>query len=85
MFYLLMPSLVARTAMTEHLKRAGILAVFHYGPLHLSRMGIARGGKAGDCPVAEDVADRLLRLPFYNDFTEGDQKAVIAAIRSCAL
>ena len=83
MFYLLMPSLAARQAMMEHLRGAGILAVFHYAPLHLSAMGIARGGKAGDCPVAEDVADRLLRLPFYNDFSEDDQKAVIAAIRSC--
>ena len=41
--------------------------------------------KAGACPVAEDVAERLLRLPFYNDFSEDDQKAVIAAIRSCAI
>jgi dTDP-4-amino-4,6-dideoxygalactose transaminase len=83
MFYLLMPSFRARAAMMEHLRSAGILAVFHYSPLHLSRMGLANGGKAGDCPVAEDVADRLLRLPFYNDFTEGDQKTVVAAIRSC--
>jgi dTDP-4-amino-4,6-dideoxygalactose transaminase len=85
MFYMLLPSLSARTAMIEHLKRAGILAVFHYAPLHLSRMGLALGGRAGQCPVAEDVADRLLRLPFYNDFTESDQKTVVAAIRSCPL
>ena len=83
MFYLLMPSLAARTRLTEHLKSAGILAVFHYAPLHLSTMGLARGGRAGDCPVAEGVADRLLRLPFYNDFTEDDQQAVVDAIRSC--
>jgi dTDP-4-amino-4,6-dideoxygalactose transaminase len=83
MFYLLLPSLAARKAMIEHLRGAGILAVFHYTPLHLSAMGMARGGKAGDCPVAEDVAERLLRLPFYNDFTEDDQKAVVVAITSC--
>ncbi len=83
MFYLIMPTLAARTAMIEHLRELGILAVFHYQPLHLSAMGVARGGKEGDCPVAEDLADRLLRLPFYNDFNEHEQKAVIAAIRSC--
>jgi len=83
MFYLLMPSAAARTAMIEHLRASGILAVFHYLPLHTSEMGLARGGQAGDCPVAEDVAGRLLRLPFYNDFTESDQKAVLAAITSC--
>jgi dTDP-4-amino-4,6-dideoxygalactose transaminase len=64
------------------LKKKGILAVFHYSPLNLTPMGVAAGGKAGDCPVAEDVADRLLRLPFFNDFTESDQKTVIEAIRS---
>ena len=85
MFYILMPSLAARTAMIEHLRSAGILAVFHYAPLHLSRMGLALSGKTEECPVAEDVADRLLRLPFYNDFTDSDQKAVVAAIKSCAL
>ena len=85
MFYLLLPSLSARTAMIEHLRNAGILAVFHYAPLHLSAMGVARGGRPGDCPVAESVSERLLRLPFFNDFREDDQKSVIAAIRSCPL
>lgn len=83
MFYVLMPSLAARAAMMEHLKRAGMLAVFHYAPLHLSAMGHARGGRAGQCPVAEDIADRLLRLPYYNDLSEDEQRAVIASMRSC--
>jgi dTDP-4-amino-4,6-dideoxygalactose transaminase len=82
MFYLLMPSLAVRTAVIEHLRHRGILAVFHYTPLHLSTMGIARGGRPGDCPVAEEVSDRLLRLPFYNDLIKSDQEEVIAAIRS---
>jgi len=38
------------------------------------------GGRAGDCPVTESVADRLLRLPFYNDLSESDQQAVIESI-----
>lgn len=83
MFYLLLPSLAARTAMIEQLKRAGMLAVFHYAPLHLSAMGLARGGKVGQCPVAEGVADRLLRLPFYNDLGLDEQNAVIRTIQSC--
>jgi dTDP-4-amino-4,6-dideoxygalactose transaminase len=83
MFHVIFPSLSARTAMIEHLKSAGMLAVFHYAPLHLSAMGRARGGREGQCPVAEDVSDRLLRLPFYNDLREDEQKAVITTIRSC--
>jgi dTDP-4-amino-4,6-dideoxygalactose transaminase len=43
-------------------------------------MGRRFGGKTGDCPVTESVSDRLLRLPFYNDFSETDQGRVIDAI-----
>jgi dTDP-4-amino-4,6-dideoxygalactose transaminase len=80
MFYLLMPHLQSRTLLISHLKKRGILSVFHYQPLHLSTMGRQFGGKPGDCPVTEDVSDRLLRLPFYNDLTREDQKRVIEAI-----
>ncbi len=45
-------------------------------------MGRKFGGYAGQCPVAESVSGRLLRLPFYNDLTESDQARVVAAIRS---
>jgi len=80
MFYMLLPSLEVRTALIDHLKVHGILSVFHYLPLHLSEMGRQFGGKAGDCPVTEDISDRLLRLPFYNDMTEDEQARVIAAL-----
>ena len=80
MFYLLMPSLKQRQALIAHLKAHGILSVFHYLPLHLSEMGRRFGGKEGDCPVTEDVSDRLLRLPFYNDLSIQDQQCVVAAI-----
>ena len=80
MFYLLLPSLEERQALIAHLKEQGILAVFHYLPLHLSQMGQRFGGKPGDCPITEDVSDRLLRLPFYNGLTEDDQARVVEAI-----
>lgn len=81
MFYLLLPSLEARTALIAHLRECGILAVFHYLPLHLSDMGRQFGGYSGQCPVTEDVSDRLLRLPFYNDLGPRDQNRVIETIR----
>ena len=81
MFYLLMPSLEKRQALIQHLKAHNITSVFHYLPLHLSRMGRKFGGREGDCPVTEDVSNRLLRLPFYNDLTEGDLARVVSAIR----
>ena len=81
MFYLLLPSLEFRQGLIEHLKARGILAVFHYLPLHISDMGRKYGGRGGDCPVTEDISDRLLRLPFYNDLSEADQSYVIEAIQ----
>jgi dTDP-4-amino-4,6-dideoxygalactose transaminase len=80
MYYLLMPSLAARTAFIDHLRSRGILAVFHYLPLHLSEMGRKFGGRAGQCPVTEDLSDRLVRLPFYNALSERDQSRVIDAV-----
>lgn len=81
MFYILLPSLEYRQALIAHLRSCGILAVFHYLPLHLSDMGKRFGGREGDCPVTEDLSDRLLRLPFYNDLEEADQARVIEAMR----
>lgn len=80
MYYLLLPTLAARQALIQHLQRHHILAVFHYLPLHLSEYGLRYGGKPGDCPVTEDVSDRLLRLPFYNSMTAQDQSRVIEAL-----
>jgi len=77
MFYLLMPNLERRQSLIEHLKRNGILTVFHYLPLHVSRMGQKYGGELGDCPVSESVSDRLVRLPFYNELTELQQVEIL--------
>jgi dTDP-4-amino-4,6-dideoxygalactose transaminase len=81
MFYLLMPSLESRQALIANLKERGIIAVFHYVPLHLSEMGRRFGGVEGACPVTEDVSDRLVRLPFYNQLSAEDQGRVIGAVR----
>ncbi len=83
MFYMLLPSLEDRQALIAHLKVCGIQSVFHYLPLHLSDMGMQFGGKAGDCPVTEDVSDRLLRLPFYNELSQAEQERIVAAVISC--
>lgn len=80
LYYLILPSVRVRHALIQHLKQRGILSVFHYQPLHLSTMGMGFGGKSGDCPVTEDIADRLLRLPFYYALSPADQDEVIAAL-----
>lgn len=80
MFYMLLPDLECRQRLIAHLKARGILAVFHYLPLHLSEMGMRLGGRLGQCPVTESVSDRLLRLPLFNSLTDAEQEDVIEAL-----
>jgi len=54
---------------------------FHYLPLHLSPMGLLFGGREGNCPVTEDLADRLLRVPFFTGMSCSEQSEVIEAVR----
>jgi dTDP-4-amino-4,6-dideoxygalactose transaminase len=82
MFHVIMPSLESRQALISHLAELGILAVFHYLPLHLSPMGLRFGGHRGDCPVTEDLADRLLRFPFFTGMSTSEQAQVIDALRA---
>lgn len=84
LYYLLMPTLELRQALIAHLKARGILSVFHYLPLNLSDMGRKFGAKPGDCPITEELSDRLLRLPFFNSLTETDLADVVEAIFSFA-
>lgn len=84
MYYLMMPSLEARSRFIAQLGEAQIKAVFHYLPLHLSEYARRWGGRAGDCPVAESASERIVRLPFYTDLSESDQDRILEAIRSFA-
>ena len=80
MYYILLPSLADRQDLIAWLRARGILAVFHYLPLNASEMGERFGGRRGDCPVTEDVSDRLLRLPLFNDMSDDEQGRVIDAM-----
>lgn len=97
MYYLMMPSLKVRTELIARLKESGIMAVFHYLPLNKSpfmekmakkgRRFLSRGsstllGKLQECPVAEDVSDLIVRLPFYTGMSEEDQDRVIYNIKN---
>jgi dTDP-4-amino-4,6-dideoxygalactose transaminase len=69
MFYLICPTEEFRAKLITHLKTFSIHAVFHYLPLHLSEMGMRFGGGSGDCPIAEEISDQLLRLPMFYELS----------------
>ena len=80
MYYLILPDLEMRTRLISHLREQGILSVFHYQPLHLSPMGQSLGGRPGQCPVAESISERLVRLPFFNSMTAEQLARTIEAV-----
>lgn len=81
-YHLIMPTRNGRDALIGHLKAQGITGAFHYIPLHLSDVGRKLGYGPGDCPVAEAVGERIVRLPFYNDLSECDLERIVASVAS---
>jgi dTDP-4-amino-4,6-dideoxygalactose transaminase len=71
-----------RDRFITHLAEHQIGAVFHYQPLHLSKIGRQLGGSVGDCPVTEHAGDCLVRLPLFNTLSMDEQTQVIEAINS---
>ncbi|MDO5476450.1 MAG: dTDP-4-amino-4,6-dideoxygalactose transaminase [Eubacteriales bacterium] len=79
MYYLKLRDLEDRTAFIQYLKDRGIVAVFHYVPLHSSPAGEKFGRFHGEDRYTTSESDRLVRLPLYYGLTEEDQAAVIRA------
>ncbi|GAB4573708.1 MAG: dTDP-4-amino-4,6-dideoxygalactose transaminase [Anaerolineae bacterium] len=65
MYYLLLPSLEARTAFIERLKAAGIHSVFHYVPLHSAPGGQRFSRAVGSLEHTTSISERLVRLPLW--------------------
>lgn len=79
MYYLLMPSIEARSRFIEHMQAHDIMCVFHYQPLHSSCFGQKLGGRLGQCPITERVSDQLVRLPLFNTMSQDELERTIAA------
>ena len=75
MYYLLCPSLQARTSLMNYLKNNGVQATFHYLPLHSSKYYEDKhdGRQLANC---DRYADTLVRLPLYYELTDRDASTV---------
>jgi dTDP-4-amino-4,6-dideoxygalactose transaminase len=82
LYYLLLPSRADRDALIEFLRKRRIAVVFHYVPLHGSEFGARLGYRRDDFPLSQSCSDRLVRLPMYNDMTEGDRDRVVSTVTS---
>jgi dTDP-4-amino-4,6-dideoxygalactose transaminase len=77
LFHIVLPSEKIRDHTLSELKKLGIMAAFHYVPLHISPMGQKLGYKKGDFPVTESLSCRLLRLPLYPSLSLSEQDYII--------
>lgn len=77
LFYCLFLSKEQRREVEQSLNNSGIKTAGHFIPLHLSPMGRGFGYKKGDCPVAESISDRMLRLPLYPSLKSAQVEKVV--------
>jgi len=82
MFYLKVTNLEERTALITHLVNKGVLAVFHYIPLHSAPAGVKFGEFRGEDRFTTKESERLIRLPMYYELTNSELEKVILMCKS---
>lgn len=80
LFYLRFPAADARDRAMDALRARGVMATFHYVPLHSSPWGRTLGHGGLELPVTDRVAGTLLRLPLHPLLTEEETGRVIDAV-----
>tara|TARA_A100001011_G_C13670034_1_gene579258 strand:- start:284 stop:532 length:249 start_codon:yes stop_codon:yes gene_type:complete len=60
-----MPSKISRNNLIIWLEKNRINSVFHYIPLHKSRMSKKYGWDNFECPITIEISDRIIRLPMF--------------------
>ena len=80
MFYIKARDLKERSRLIGFLKERGVMAVFHYIPLHSTAAGRQFGRFHGDDIYTTKESERLLRLPLYYGLREEEAKQVVNAV-----
>lgn len=81
MYYLKCKDLKERTELISFLKQNGILAVFHYVPLHTAPAGLKYARFNGDDRYTTKESERLVRLPMYYGLKEEETDYIISKVK----
>ena len=81
MFYIKSMNIEERTNLISFLKENGVMAVFHYIPLHSAPAGKRFGEFRGDDKYTTAESERLVRLPLYYGLDEKDQCRIIKLVK----
>jgi dTDP-4-amino-4,6-dideoxygalactose transaminase len=80
-YYLILPDRRRRDAFIESMRAQGIMAPFHYVPLHSSPGGQRFGWAPGKLPYTDAAGEGLVRLPLFPSMSERE----MAKVASCAI
>lgn len=80
MYFLKVRDLEERTALIDHLKQCGVMAVFHYVPLHSTPFGKTMGRFHGEERFTTQESERLVRLPIWYGMSAEEQDHVIQSL-----
>tara|TARA_Y100000768_G_scaffold385611_1_gene372083 strand:+ start:8778 stop:9896 length:1119 start_codon:yes stop_codon:yes gene_type:complete len=64
-YYILLPDNSSRDNFIKSMHSKGVHCVFHYVPLHGSKIGKRICRISSDLSITDDIADRLVRLPIW--------------------
>lgn len=81
MFYIKAKDLEERTALISFLKENGIMAVFHYIPLHTAPAGQKYGRFHGEDRYTTKESERLCRLPLYYGLKDEEADLIISKVK----
>lgn len=81
MFYIKTKDIEERTKLIDYLKANGIMAVFHYIPLHSAPAGLKFGRFHGVDEYTTKESERLLRLPLYYGLKEEEVDYICSKMR----
>lgn len=79
-FFIKLPNIEIRHKLIEFLKSKGILAIFHYVPLHSSTAGKLYSEFVGTDIYTTTESERILRLPIYYGITDNEVDYIIMQI-----
>ena len=82
LYHVLLPDRPTRDRAMAAMRAGGVMATFHYVPLHSAPGGRRFAARPTDCPVTDDVSGRLVRLPFHNALTAPDLERVVETFLS---
>lgn len=81
MFYIKLPNIDDRTQFLNHMSLAGVMAIFHYVPLHSAAAGEKFSVFNGSDSYTTKDSERLARLPLWYGMSMLEKQYVVDVVR----